>query len=127
MLDDRYFRVNNCVFPYFKHSHNDASNNERTIEIPLGEFFINNFGYGITEVGAVMGNYGFNCGEVINSLDNGIKNKNVLCISIASFSDKQEVNLQLLSLILADAKNYLITWPVGYSLILDNFVTHYKV
>ena len=141
-MRDRYFKVNDCVFPYFSHPYNDAGTNERTVEVPLGEFFINNFGYGITEVGAVMGYYGFNCGEVIDSHDtlpgvikaNAVydidyTNKNVLSIStIEHFKSNEYSNtsdndsIVFLEKIISTTKNYLITWPISYNKILDNFV-----
>jgi hypothetical protein len=141
MSDNRYFRVNECVFPYFRHPYNDTSINERIVEIPLGEFFINNFGYGVTEVGAVMGYYGFNCGEVIDSHDplpSAIKanavydidysNKNVLSISTIEHFKSNEYNnvtdndsIVFLEKILKQAKNYLISWPLGYNLTLDEY------
>lgn len=111
-FDDRYFRVNQCVFPYVK----NQLNNERTVEVPLGEFFINNFGYGITEVGAVMGAFGINCGENLTSQDalvHDLSNKNVLSIG--------NTNPELVRKIVSQAKNYLITWAIGFSSELDNF------
>ena len=146
-MSDRYFRVNDCVFPYFSHPYNDAGTNERTVEVPLGEFFINNFGYGITEVGAVMGYYGFNCGEVIDSHDtlpgvikaNAVydidyTNKNVLSIStVEHFKSNEYSNtndndsIVFLEKIISTTKNYLITWPLGYNSILDDYVKNSKI
>lgn len=146
-MSDRYFRINDCVFPYFSHPYNDAGTNERTVEVPLGEFFINNFGYGITEVGAVMGYYGFNCGEVIDSHDtlpgvikaNAVydidyTNKNVLSIStVEHFKSNEYSNtndndsIVFLEKIISTTKNYLITWPLGYNSILDDYVKNSKI
>lgn len=136
-MSDRYFRVNDCVFPYFSHSYNDAGTNERTVEVPLGEFFINNFGYGVTEVGAVMGYYGFNCGEVIDSnavYDIDYTNKNVLSISTVEHFKKNKYSnssdndsIVFLEKIISTAKNYFITWPLGYNSILDNYVKNSKI
>lgn len=141
-MSDRYFRVNECVFPYFRHIYNDAGLNERTVEIPLGEFFINNFGYGVTEVGAVMGYYGFNCGEVIDSHDtlpgvikaNAVfdidySGKNILSISTVEHfkadeysNSSNEDSIVFLNKIVSCAKNYLITWPLNYNVFLDEYV-----
>jgi hypothetical protein len=115
-IDNRYFRINECVFPYFKNPFNNASKNERTVEVPLGEFFINNFGYGITEVGVVMATYGINCGECLTAQDalvNDLSNKNVLSIG--------NTNSDLVKKIVSQANNYLITWAIGFSSELDNF------
>lgn len=142
-MSERYFRVNECVFPYFIHPYNDTATNERIVEVPLGEFFINNFGYGVTEVGAVMGYYGFNCGEVIDSHDplpSAIKanavydidysNKNVLSISTIEHFKSNEYNnvtdndsIVFLEKILKHAKNYLISWPLGYNISLDEYAS----
>ena len=142
MIDNRYFRVNECVFPYFTNPYNTTNKNERTVEVPLGEFFINNFGYGVTEVGAVMGYYGFNCGEVIDSHDplpgvikaNAVfdvdyTNKNVLSVSTiehfktGEYSNASDTDAILfLEKVIKQAKNYFITWPVGYNPLLDNYI-----
>ena len=115
-IDERYFRVNECVFPYVKNPFNNASKNERTVEVPLGEFFINNFGYGITEVGVVMATYGINCGECLTAqeaLIQDLSKKNVLSIG--------NTNSDLVRKIVSQAKNYLVTWAIGFSSELDNF------
>lgn len=141
VMSETYFKVNDCVFPYFHHAYNSTHENERAVEVPLAEFFINNFGYGVTEVGAVMGYYGFNCGEVIDSNDalpgvtkaNAVydvdyTNKNVLSIStIEHFQSNEYGNVTdsdsivFLQKILKQAKNYFICWPIGYNLILDAY------
>ena len=119
MLNERYFKVNECVFPYLKHSYNDASNNERTVEIRLGEFFINNFGYGITEIGNIMGPYDFPCGDSISvkeCLDRNLNNKNVLAVGVT------ESSIELINKITSEANNYLITVAIGHYKILDNYL-----
>lgn len=146
MIDKKFFKVNECVFHYLTHSYNDTHLNERTVEVPLGEFFINNFGFGVTEVGAVMGYYGFICGEVIDAHDplpgviqaNAVydidyKDKNILSISTIEHFRKGEYNnvvdtdsIFFLEKVLSSAKNFLITWPIGYNKVLDSYVENKK-
>ena len=111
-IDDRYFRVNGCVFSYLKNQYNS----ERVVEVPLGEFFINNFGYGITEINTVMTAYGFNCGDVLSIQDalvQDLSNKNILSIG--------NTNPDLVKKIVSQAKNYLVTWAIGFYSELDSF------
>jgi hypothetical protein len=108
----RYFKVNDCVFSYLK----NQPNSERTVEVPLGEFFINNFGYGITEINVVMATYGFNCGECLTTQDalvQDLSNKNILSIG--------NTNPDLVKKIVSQAKNYLVTWAIGFYSELDRF------
>ena len=142
MINNKHFKVNDCIFSYFHHPYNLTRENERIIEVPLGQFFINTFGYEITEVGAVMGYYGFNCKEVIDTHDPlpgvikvnaayGVDyaNKNVLSISTIEHFKSDEYNnisdndsIFFLEKVISSAKNFLITWPLGHNLLLDNYV-----
>ena len=141
MINDKQFKVNDCVFSYFYHPYNSTRENERIVEVPLGEFFINNFDYEITEVGAVMGYYGFNCKEVIDSHDplpgvtkaNAVhdinySNKNILSISTIEHFKLDEYDntsnddsILFLEKVISSAKNFFISWPLGYNLLLDNY------
>lgn len=119
MPDKRYFRVGECVFPYYRQTHNNACNTEKTVIIPLGEFFINNFGYGITEVGHFMEYFGFNCGEVLSEQQaflQDLTNKNIFCVY------NPDIGIDLLNKIISQAKNYLIIWQIGKNRELDIFV-----
>lgn len=97
-MDCRYFSINDSKFPYFQ------APGEKTVEIPLGIFFINNFGFGITEIGNNMSNYNYNCAEVYNieSLPD-LTNKNVLSISTINTTN-------ILNKIISEANNFLLTW-----------------
>lgn len=119
MIDKRYFKVGECVFLYYRNPHNNACYTEKTVQIPLGEFFINNFGFGITEIGNTMGFFGFNCGEVLSEQDaflQDLTNKNIFCVY------KPEIGNDLLNKIVSQAKNYLIVWPIGMNRDLDSYV-----
>lgn len=142
-LDKKYFRVNECVFPYCRHSYNFSAHNERAVEVPLGGFFIENFGYNVIEVGAVLCYYGYKHTEIIdisdphervtkaNALDIDYTGKNVVSISTVEHLNTKEYwygnksdddCISLLEKIVTQANNYLITWPIGFNLKLDKYV-----
>jgi len=140
-LDKNYFRINDCVFPYCKHAYNFSAKNERTVEVPLGGFFIENFGFNIIEVGAVLCYYGYKHTEIIdisdphervtkaNALDIDYTGKNVVSISTIEHLNKSEFEnnndndcIKLLEKIISESENYLITWPLGYASQLDKYV-----
>lgn len=132
-------KINNTSFDYFKHNYNSTWTNERHIEVSLGIYFINKFNFNCIEIGAVMPYYDYtsklvidprddyqNCYR-INALDHSYINENVLSIStiehfkIDEFNRTDYDSIICLYKIINEAKNYLITWPIGYNKILDNF------
>ena len=132
-------KINNTSFDYFKHNYNSTWTNERHIEVSLGIYFLNKFNFNCIEIGAVMPHYDYisklvidprddyqNCYR-INALDHSYINENVLSIStiehfkIDEFNRTDYDSIICLYKIINEAKNYLITWPIGYNKILDNF------
>lgn len=133
-------KLNNINFEYFRHSYNETWTNERYIEVPIGIYFLNKFKLNCIEIGAVMPYYGYLSKIIIdpydsfdgclriNALDYSYISENVLSISTIEHFKIDERNrtdkdsIFMLNKIIQEASNYLITWPVGYNLILDNYV-----
>lgn len=133
-------KINNTSFDYFKHNYNQTWTNERHIEVSLGIYFLNKFKFDCIEIGAVMPHYDYiaklvidprddyqNCYK-INALDYSYFNENVLSIStiehfkIDEFNRTDYDSITCLCKIINESKNYLITWPIGYNKILDNYI-----
>lgn len=135
------FNINNSELPYCRDRYNDAFNNERSVEVSLGRYFLNKFNNDVTEIGAVLPYYSNDEHEIIDLTDNhpkskkingleyDVTNKNVLCISTIEHMYRAEYNngsdydsIIFLNKILMFAKNYLITWGIGYNKFLDDYV-----
>lgn len=116
MIDNIFFKVNECVFPYLK---NKEFFNERSVEIPLGEFFINNFGFGVTEVGNSLDQFNLKCGTILSiqeALDYNFQDKNVVSIGVANY------NIEILKKIISSSKHFLSTHAIGFDSNVDSFV-----
>jgi hypothetical protein len=141
-MKSKFFTVNKLKFEYCDSSYKNALNNERAVEVSLAKFFVNCFGFGVTEVGATLPYYDYKCGEVIDiedSYENSIRknaiydidytNKNIVSIStIHTFNSKDYNNKSDLDAnifvekVVKRSKNYLLTFPLGYNKKLDEFV-----
>ncbi len=99
------FQINDLSFRYARESFNRAWENERSVEVALGRYFLSRFdrsardnagfalGGPVLEVGAVMPYYGSEAHQIIdlcdlhpksqkiNALDFDYTNRNVLCLS----------------------------------------------
>jgi hypothetical protein len=148
-------KINNIDLKlYKKHpSYNAAATNERTIELPLGKYFIDKFKNNIIEVGAVTPYY-YECKHKVYDLhdpykncirkdfsmcDIFYKNENVLSISTLEhigFNDYSKQHgrylknrwcegFEILKKIVAYSKNYLLTIPIGYNPILDENIKQF--
>lgn len=109
------FKINDIELKYARESHNDAWQNERSVEVALGRYFLDRFDpnarhnekNGDTirsslEVGCVMPYYGIEGHEVIdlcdehraskkaNALDYDYTGRNVLCLSTIEHMHKKE-------------------------------------
>jgi hypothetical protein len=140
------FTIGKVELEYFDHPYNNTSVNERRVEVPLGQHFCNLFNDGslsFIEVGAVMPYYqeGYQQHHTIDLFDphpdcikldalkENYTNGNVLSISTiehigtsdygATPSDPHDA-FKCLQKIISEAKHYLITWPAGYNVTLDD-------
>lgn len=126
---------------FLAHAHNDPYATERMIEVPLARWFIAHHNHAIMELGAVTPYYDQPQHEVIDPFDpwpNCIRkkaaecdflNKNALSISTIEHIGHGEYNQQknpqdahdILDN-LRKAASYLVTWPAGFHIELDNYV-----
>ena len=137
------FKINNLVFDYCRDQYNKSYENERSIEIPLGHYFLDKFNDDVFEVGSVMIHYGGDLHTVIdlcekhprvlnvNALDADYTNKNVLCISTIEHMMKREYgngsnedSITFLKKVINEANNYLITFPPTYNEFLDDYIVN---
>ncbi len=135
------FKINQIQFSYCRNEYNRAFENERSVEIPLGDYFLDKFSNGVLEIGAVMPYYGKDSHCIIdltdphpksikaNALNCDYKNKNILSISSVEHMMKKEYgngsdmdSIRVLEKILDESANFLITWGIGYNYVLDGFI-----
>lgn len=135
------FSINDVTLRYAREHFNEAYQNERSIEVALGRWFLDRFKGEVLEVGAVMPYYGAENHEIadladehpkskkLNALDIDYAGRNVLCISTIEHmmtkeygngSDKDSITF--LTNVLTSASNYLITWGTGYNPHLDAYM-----
>lgn len=138
------FKINDIEFQYCRDAYNKAFENERSVEVSLGRYFLDKFGGNVTEIGAVLPYYGNDNHEIIDltdehpkskkidGLEYDVTNKNILCISTIEHMYRAEYgngsdydSIIFLSKILMFAKNYLITWGIGYNKFLDDYVKNH--
>lgn len=131
------------MFVYCRQQYNEAFKNERSVEIPLGRYFLQKFNDTL-EVGAVLPYYGNDSHTIIdltdahpksqkfNALDYNYINRNVLSISTIEHMMKREYNngsdedsINFLKKVVSSAKNYLITWGVSYNEFLDEYIKNH--
>lgn len=143
--NNKEFLVFGRKFSYIQQDSESAHIGERTIEVPIAKRWLDFYGKQIIEVGAVMP-YWLKPKEMLHQVvdpydpyDKGIKTDaeelsflklNVLSISTIehiglteygnSNSDQEKAN-RVLSKIIEEANNYLITIPLGYNLSLDQY------
>lgn len=137
-----YYKFENFFFQYCRNGYNKAYENERSVEIPLGAFFLEKFGKeNVLEVGAVMMHYGYQAGRIVDlaEIDPRVENKNaleldyagqnVLSISTVEHMMKREYNngsdqdgINFIKKVAREAKNYLITFGIGYNEFIDEWL-----
>jgi hypothetical protein len=141
-------KIGSIDLEYCNHEHNHAYINERTIEVPLGNYFINKFKEeNVFEVGAVMPYYGLTGHKVldlydndgykecirINACDYDYSKLNVLSISTIehigmpdygaiAIEDGYKKAFNCIEKIIKESNNYLITIPIGYNIKLDELI-----
>ncbi len=135
------FKVGKLELDYCRGDYNSAKFNERSVEVPLGQWFIDKFKNEVLEVGCVMPYYGYENHTIIdltdvhpknikaNGLDWDYKDKNVLCISTIEHYNKREYNngsdedaITQLHKIIDHASNWLITYPCTYHPLMDDYL-----
>jgi len=144
-LQNKTFKIGSLELPYVDHEYNHTKVNERTIEVALGykffELMIDHKEHQV-EVGAVMPYYldevrhevvdlfdpWAHCNRT-DAVEFTYTGKNVLSISTIEHiatSDygatpaNPHLAFTCLDKIVKTAKNYLVTWPIGYNPTLDN-------
>lgn len=141
------FKINDVEIRYAREFFNEAFQNERSVEVALGRWFLNrinafNFVEPVLEVGAVMPYYGSEDHEIIdladlhpkskkvNALDYDYTGRNVLSISTIEHMHKKEYDngsdldgVTCLKKIIGSAANYLVTFPTGYNDGLNEYLT----
>lgn len=139
-----YFNINNLMFTYCREQYNKAYENERSVEISLGRYFLEKFNDTI-EIGAVLPYYGNDSHTIIdltdehpksqklNALDYDCSGKNILSISTIEHMMKREYNngsnedsIIFLNKVISQAKNYLITWAMDYNEFLDYYIRQHS-
>lgn len=142
MNPESQFSFKEQVYQYFDHPYNQTRVNERTVEIPISLFFLDNIKDSLVEVGCVTPYYRECEHEVIDFTDEhpkskkidatkyDFKNKNVLSISTVEHvglsdygiqSKEQNAAISLCERIMNESMTYFITWPLGYNRNLDNW------
>lgn len=109
--------------------YNCHQGNERKAELPIGAWFLEKFNHDVVEIGEVMNSH-ISCthtiydprAEMPNTISQDAreldyKGKNVL--SISTIEHVGDGDLDLIKKIQKQAKNYLITFPVGFDLDFD--------
>ena len=142
---DETFKIGSLELPYYRGwKGNRESTSERAIEISLGNWFIDKYKENIVEIGAVMpyyyDNYKFDCVDPydnfpgcfkVDGIDFDYSGKNFLSISSIEHIgwdvgyDKErdkEKAFKVLKKIIKEAENYLITWPMGQNICLDQYL-----
>ncbi len=140
-MSDTTFKIGSLELPYFRGEYNKAYENERSIEKPLGDWFLDKFKNNVLELGCVMPYFEREEHEIIDLCDTHPKNKkvngldysyserNVLCISTLEHYNSREYSnssdddaIKQLHLIIGNARNWLITFPTTYHPILDDYL-----
>lgn len=135
------FKINDLELDYCRDNFNKAYENERSVEVSLGRFFLNKFNNNVTEIGAVLPYYSNDTHNIIDLTDEHPKSKkinglsydfighNVLSISTIEHMLQREYgngsnydSIIFLNKVLLFAQNYLITWGIGYNEYLDDYV-----
>ncbi len=145
MINTNFFRIGHLTIEYHRGDYNSARTNERSIEVPIGQWFIkkmnSGFNHGVVEVGAVLCHYGCNDHPIIdltekgdkiinaNALDYDYIDKNVVSLSTIEHMMKREYNngsdkdsIDFLNKVIREASNFLISFPVDYNEFLDVYV-----
>src|SRR5690349_144134 len=118
------FKIGQLELAYCRATNNRAWENERSIEVPLGEWFLNKFGLNVVEVGSVMLNYGWDMHIMVdlsdphpkvlkyNALDLNYTDRDVLSISTVEHMMKREYDngsdedsINLIKMVTEQAKN----------------------
>jgi hypothetical protein len=144
--------IGNLQLDYFYHPYNETSQNERKIEIPLGLKFLELVNNNCIEVGCVMPYY-FNVqhkvidlydshpsAQKVDALSYDYTNQNCLSISTIEhfgeiFNDSnnlgryfdRDLSFKGLNLIIEKVNKYLISFPIGLNLSLDESVKNSKL
>lgn len=119
--------------------YNNPRTNERNIELPIGFWFIENYGDNLVEIGEVTAMYREAKHPVYDLssdqadrrrdvFDINMTDKNVLSIStvehvgFGDYGNKPEPHLAIEAIkkIRKEAQKYMITYPVGYNVELDD-------
>lgn len=135
------FKIGQVELSYCRATNNRAWENERAVEVSLGEWFLHKFGLRSVEVGSVMMNYGWDMHIMLdlsddhpkvlkyNALDCDYHGCNVLSLSTVEHFMKREYNngsdedsITFVKKIMSESDNYLITFPCRYNEFLDEFI-----
>jgi hypothetical protein len=135
------FQINDIRLRYAREFFNEAYQNERSIEVAIGRWFLDKFGDTTLEVGAVIPYYGRENHEIadladlhpkskkLNALDIDYAGRNVLSISTIEHMMTKEYgngsdqdSITFLNKVLTNASSYLITWGLGYNPFLDAYM-----
>lgn len=134
-----------------KSNYNSIRENERIVEIPIGKYFYDKYkNDNFVELGAVL-NYYYDSNHIVydkydphknctrlDFTDNKIDFKNMSVLSISTlehvgFNDYGKQNGRysidnwckgyfIIKNIIENSKNYLITFPIGYNIVLDGLI-----
>lgn len=134
-------QIGNIEVEQLLSGHNSAGQNERSIEVPLGQAFAEAHA-NMVEIGAVLPYYSSVDHPVVDETDHaatikqdvqgwdGLKGKSVLSISTLEHMGtgkyggvvNKYVPKEFLQRILDEAKDYLITAPIGYNEYVDHLI-----
>lgn len=126
------FKYKDKEYKYFDHSYNKTMKNERSIEIPIAIEFYKKFKPSqILEVGNVLSYYGIKPKHSCIDLNEGPIKKDWLDYewndkydTIISISTIEHMSSPVMALkkIIYNYENYLITFPLAYNSILDDYI-----
>lgn len=136
------FQAGNLTLRYVREHFNEAFQNERSIEVALGRWFVERHAGKVLEVGAVLPYYDADVkhrvvdladlhpkSEKLNALDLDYTGLNVLSISTIEHmmvkeydNGSDEDSITFLTSVLTNASSYLITWGLGYNPHLDAYM-----
>jgi len=134
--------INGSEMVYYRDpAYNNPSSNERTIEIPILKWYIDNHPTDLIEIGAVSCYYYDTTHPIYDPSDSHPKSihtkaedidfvdKNVLSVSTIEHIGHGDYGLEVnnnamvvLERIISDSKTHLITLPIGFNKVLDSYI-----
>lgn len=142
--NDKTFKIGSLELEYIREDINSAWRNARSVELPLLKWFAEKYNNNVVELGAVSNQYSFFKGwDIVDPYDHyplsirkdileyDYTDKNIFSCSTIEhcgvdlgYNQKEDKDLAIKGLqkIIKEAKNYLITFPIGANYFLQDYV-----